>query len=277
MAIVKTFWINEIEEVLEREVQIIGVAKTYTEDQVKGGASIKVKSFDEDVDVLDYTGADIASQNLQGNEKTLLIDKAKYFNITMKDLDAVQGDPEALSQYVIAAVKKVKRQIESDIYAKGIAKVDAGNVIDKSGVKATVDTIISYLEDINVALDDVDAKDDRFVVLDTKSASLLRQAGYLSTSTIESNSSFGAVKTEMYGDRLRVITSTVVKPVSDVITILAGTVNDFLKYAGQLEEIEGYRVEKNFKDAVKGLYVYGTDVFNGKKGAKLLIKDYNAA
>lgn len=35
-------------------------------------------------------------------------------------------------------------------------------------------------------------------------------------------------------------------------------------YAEQLTEVEGYRPEKSFKDAVKGLHIYGAKVFQKK-------------
>ena len=37
-----------------------------------------------------------------------------------------------------------------------------------------------------------------------------------------------------------------------------------ISYAGQITEIEPYRPEKTFADAVKGLFVYGTKVIEPK-------------
>ena len=45
--------------------------------------------------------------------------------------------------------------------------------------------------------------------------------------------------------------------------IIAGT-NAATSYAEQLTEVEGYRPEKSFKDAVKGLHIYGAKVFQKK-------------
>lgn len=46
-------------------------------------------------------------------------------------------------------------------------------------------------------------------------------------------------------------------------SIMAGT-EMAISYAGQITEIEPYRPEKTFADAVKGLFVYGTKVIEPK-------------
>ena len=45
--------------------------------------------------------------------------------------------------------------------------------------------------------------------------------------------------------------------------VIGGT-NSATSFAEQILEVEGYRPEKSFSDAVKGLHVYGAKVFQGK-------------
>ena len=217
-----------------------------------------------DITISDYTGADIADpEELDGTQQDLAIDQAKYFNFQVKDIDNAQSNPKLVD----AAMQRASYGINDviDQYLAGLlaAGVDASNVLgsDASPLAPTAATAYDYLVDLGVLLNEANVpmlgrwvvvppwyhglllKDERFVGNGTGYNQAILQGGLVG---------------EAAGFQIH-LSNNVPNTAGAKYKVIAGT-NAAGAFAEQLVELEAYRLEKNFSDAVKGLHVFGAKV-----------------
>lgn len=220
-----------------------------------------------------YTkGSDIAApDDVTATDATLTIDQAYYFNIAVDDVDAAQSKInllESASSQTGSAFGDV-----TDKYLAGLLVADTGGTIGsktqpKSITDAKPEDAYNLLVDLKVALDRQNCptmgrvcvvppefegfmlKDSRFVAVATNDSNqrltegtVYKSAGfeiYVSNNAPSDNKGGSGGSTTVYD-------------------IIAGC-DQSGTYADQILNTEAYRPEKSFKDAVKGLHVYGAKV-----------------
>ena len=217
-----------------------------------------------DITISDYTGTDLSTpQQLDSTKQSLEINQAKYFNFMVKDIDNAQSNPKLVDAAMVRAsynMNDVIDQYLADLLVSGVAE---SNVLydDTDAVVPTSATAYDYLVDMGVALSEANApmygrwvvvppwfhglllKDERFVGNGTGYNQAVLQGGLVG---------------EAAGFQIH-LSNNVPNTSGAKYKILAGT-NAAGAFAEQLVELEAYRLEKNFCDAVKGLHVYGAKV-----------------
>ncbi len=211
------------------------------------------------ITINDYTGADIDDpEELDSKQMDLVIDQAKYFNFQIRDIDNVQSNPklvDAAMQRASYGINDVVDNYLADLLLNG---AEAGNTITASNL--TSENAYDYLVDLGVVLNENNVpmlgrwvvippwfhglllKDNRFVGNGTGANQAVLQGGWVGDAA---------------GFRIHLSNNV---PKSDgVFSVIAGT-NAAGSYAEQLVELEAFRLEKNFSDAVKGLHIYGAKV-----------------
>ena len=147
--------------------------------------------------------------------------------------------------------------IDQDI--AGLSK-EAGTKLGETDTPLVIDTpekAYDLLVDVKVALNKANApKENRFVVVCPeflgmleKDARFTRHEGVLAEGVV------GVVA----GMEVRESNNVPFVSSKKEFTLLAGS-ESAITFAGQITEIEPYRLENSFADAVKGLYCYGTKV-----------------
>ena len=195
------------------------------------------------ITISDYTGADLSTpEELDSTMQDLAIDKAKYFNFQIKDVDNAQSNPKLVDAAMQRASYGMNDVIDQYLASLLVSGVDAGNILadDSKAVTPTSATAYDYLVDLSVKLDEANVNQ------------AILQGGLVG---------------EAAGFQIH-LSNNVPNTSGSKYKVLAGT-NAAGAFAEQLVELEAYRLEKNFSDAVKGLHVYGAKVVQPKSLALL--------
>ena len=220
------------------------------------------------ITISDYSGSDLADpQELDGTQQNLVIDQAKYFNFQVKDIDNAQSNPKLVDAAMVRASYDMNDVIDRYLAGLLLAGVDAGNAVgsDASPVTPTSASAYDYLVDLSVKLGECNVPMyGRWVVIPPwYHGLLLKDPRFVGNGTGYNQAVLqGGLVGEAAGFQIH-LSNNVPNTGGAKYKILAGT-NAAGAYAEQLVELEAYRLEKNFSDAVKGLHVYGAKVLEGK-------------
>lgn len=212
-----------------------------------------------DITINDYTGDDIsAPEELDSTAMELKIDQAKYFNFQIKDIDNAQSNPKVVDAAMQRASYGINDVVDRYLASLLLSGAQSGSTITAGSL--TAENAYDALVDLGVVLNEHNVpmlgrwvvippwfhglllKDPRFVGNGTGYNQAILQGGWV-------------------GDAagFRIHLSNNVPLSGTTYSVIAGT-NAAGSFAEQLVELEAYRLEKNFSDAVKGLHVYGAKV-----------------
>ena len=248
--------------------------RDYEGDIREAGNSVKVASIG-DVSIGDYVkDTDIdAPEILTDSDQTLLVDQQKYFNFYIDSVDRAQQNVRVLDEAMRRAAYKLNDT--ADRYIAGVidASVSVGNTIGSLAVPKvpTKDNAYEYLVDLGTLLDESNTpiagrfcivpawfhglllKDDRFV----RSGTPIGDARLM-------NGEVGEAAGFMIFKSNNVPSTSGAK-----YRIIAGH-SIATSYAEQILDVQTYKPEKRFGDAVKGLHVYGAKVLRAQNLAVLI-------
>jgi hypothetical protein len=228
------------------------------------GDTVKINNIGE-VTIGDYTkNTDIGSpEALTDATRTLTINQAKYFNFQVDDVDAAQQNPKVMQGAMSESAYALKKTADAYI-ASLYSEIAAGNFYGTDGtpkVASDASDAYEYLVDLSVILDEADVpeegrfviipawyhvlllKDDRFVNNGTAMGDATRMNGMVGEAAV-----FMVLKSNQ-----------VPNTAGAKYKVIAGYPGAW-SYAEQVNDVEAYRPEKRFADAVKGLHLYGAKV-----------------
>ncbi len=228
------------------------------------GNTVKIASIG-DVTVDDYTkDTDIGDpETLTDAEQSLLIDQAKYFNFYVDSVDRAQQNVNVLDEAMRRASWSLRDYADTFLAGLMDAAVPGGNKIGSTVTPKvpTKDDAYEYLVDLGVLLDEANAPiDRRFVVVPAWFHGLLLKderfvkAGTRSSDTALRNGEVG----EAAGFSI-LKSNNVPNTTGTKYKIIAGH-SIATSYVEQIIDVQTYKPEKRFGDAVKGLHVYGAKV-----------------
>lgn len=233
------------------------------EGEIKGpGATVTINQVG-DITVSDFDKAKGLSEpeQVSTTDLQLVVDQAKSFNFGVHDIDKVQsavGLMDAAMQRASYALADVQDKYIAGFYTG----VDAANTIgsDTTPIVPTKDDAYDHLVDLGTKLDEANVPSaGRWVVVPAwyyglllKDARFTRNMATMQTGNTGIVDSFIVYKSNNVpntaGAKYKIIAST----------------NAAISFAQQITEIEAYRPEKNFSDAIKGLSVYGAKLLQPK-------------
>ena len=237
------------------------VNRDYEGEIKQFGDTVKINQIG-DITIKKYTGAAIdAPDDLTGEQDTLTIDQANYFNFAIKDVDNAQTNPKLMNEAMARAAYGLNDTVDSLL--AGIMVAGAAGAIgsDESPFVPTKDDAYDLLVDLGTELTEKNVpllgrwvvvppfyhgllqKDSRFVGNGTDVNMAILQGGHIGA----------AAGFQIY------VSNNVPNTDGAKYKILAGT-NAGASFAEQITETEGYRPESNFSDAVKGLHLCGVKV-----------------
>lgn len=234
------------------------VNRNYEGEIRQYGDTVKISQIG-DITVSDYTeNSDITDpEELSVTQKVLTIDKQKYFNFQIDDVDAAQGRTSLMD----AAMQRAAYAL-ADATEKIILTAIDTDATNKIVPAATLDATNVYKELVNVkvAMDkkNVSTTGRWLVVSPDTHALLLQDDRFVGTggTVAESNLQNGFVGRVLGFD---VYLSNNLESLTNGNAAIAG-VNMAVTFAEQIVQTEAYRMEKRFADAVKGLNVFGVKV-----------------
>lgn len=275
MGINKEIWSTYAEERLFEKTPLVSVANRKFEGEAKSGSAVNVYTYP-------LTGEEVKSYNpdegvdftrQKPGIKKLLINELDSFAFRVENIDLVQNSNDSINEFLENHLSSHAKKIDNYLINLCYNKIE--NVIDMKDIKLNKDNIVSVLEEINIQLDDQNASDNRFVYLDGRSLSILRQANLVSVFKFEDNIA-GPREVIKFGDRITILSSNGIKAKDGTIKIIGGTY-DLINFVSQIEDIKDVDLAASghFAHGVMGLYSYGAEVFTKEKGVILEVKDYS--
>lgn len=228
-----------------------------------------------DITIRDYDGSDIADpEELDGTQQNLVIDQAKYFNFQVKDIDNAQSNPKLVDAAMQRASYGVNDVIDSYLAQLLVSGCASGSVLygDSAAVTPTAANAYDYLVDLGTVLSENNVPMlGRWVVLPPwYHALLLKDERFVGNGTGFNQAMLqGGLVGEAAGFQIH-LSNNVPNTSGKNYKILAGTAAAG-SYAEQLVELEAYRLQSNFSDAVRGLHVFGAKVVQPKALAVMTV------
>ena len=241
----------------------VGVANCNREfegDIKEKGNTVRICGLNA-ITVADYTkNTDIsAPESLTDSARKLTVDQAKYFNFQIDDLDRVQSRPAIMNTAIHNAAQVLAAAADKYIYT--LTKY-AGKSI--TCTPATATELIDMIVDARTKLFAANVIDPSDIVVEISpdvAAQILKAKATLCTDNSDclERGYIGSIA----GCKIFVSNQINVEEDSAGTTVthhcLART-RRAIAFAEQLSQIEAYRPESRFADAVKGLHLYGAKV-----------------
>ena len=254
---IPTIWSENLLTSLDK--QYIGVANCNREfeGEIKSrGSSVKICGVG-DISIGDYVkDTDMSSpQNLSDTVAELVINKAKYFNFQVDDIDKTQCNPKLLDAAMKNAAAALANEADKHIFS---LYNEAGNTVECDlDLDQPMDKILEARETLfkNGVLNNED------IVLEISPAIATLLFKDLSDKLSYNNE---LNDTGYIGNiaGCKVYVSNNIEQESGSIEYHKCFMRSkrAIAFAEQLSEVEAYRPEKRFADAVKGLHLYGAKV-----------------
>jgi hypothetical protein len=256
---IPTIWSETLYSELNKNFVAVNHCNRDFEGDIKSKGSVVNICGVGDITVKDYTAnTDMSTpQELDDTVTKLEIDRAKFFNFQIDDVNKAQASPKLME----AAMKKAAEAIanEADKYIFSLYS-QAGKTIDSTPSAATplFNTILQAREFLYE--NNVGDNTELFLEVSPKIASFLLRdkvnTAYMNTDALESGY-LGSI----FGCKIFVCNNVEVGHAngSEVHHCILRT-KRAIAFADQLSEVEAYRPEKRFAYAVKGLHLYGAKV-----------------
>ena len=196
-----------------------------------------------------------APETLSDNVRELVIDQAKYFNFQIDDVDRAQSSPRLMELAMKNAASALANAADAHIFSlhKDATQRITRDDITKDNIVDTLIAARTKLFSKNVA-----NADDIVVEVSPEIAELILKSKIElctdNTAALE-NGCIGSIA----GCKIFVSNNVVCEEDDNGIPVHKCFVRTkrSIAYAEQLSEIDAYRPELRFADAVKGLHLYG--------------------
>lgn len=253
-----------------------GVINRDYEGQIKAyGDTVKINNIGR-ISVGDYTkNQDMPSpETLTDETRTLVIDQAKFFNFQVDDVDKIQQNPKLMDEAMREAAYALRNAADQFIASHYVdAYHQIGN--DATPVTPTKNDAYEYLVDLSVKLDEADVPEQgRFVIVPPWYEGLmLKDDRFVKTGSMPAEERLmnGVIGKAAGFVVLKSNNVPKVTGANENYKIIAGH-SIAWSFAEQVNQVEAYRPEKRFADAVKGLHLYGCKVIRGEALAVLSAK-----
>lgn len=251
-------WSARLQDNLEKALVYGNVVNTdYQGDISAFGDTVNINNIGA-ITIGDYAknSTVVTPEELNGAQTQLLIDQAKYFAFKVDDIDKAQQNPKVMAKAMQQAAYGLRDS--ADMYMAGL-HAQAGQTIGSTGTPESIDSrnVVEAFAALGQKLTEKNVgSEGRFVVIPPWLHTKLVLAKILNESNTETFTN-GFVGNAL---GFKIFVSNNVKNTTGAKhKIMAGT-TDAISFAAQVLNVEAYRPEAAFSDAVKGLYVFGSKV-----------------
>ncbi len=255
---ISTVWSENLYRALDKQyIAVSNCNREFEGDIREKGSTVRICGIGN-VTVSDYTkNVNMSNpQTLSDNTRDLVINQAKYFNFQIDDIDRAQASPRLMDAAMKNAASALADAADKYIYS---LVSQAGTTI--SGT-ASVDSIIAMMIDARTKLFENNVSDPEDIVFEVTP----EIAGMILKAKVNLNADGGAVLENgcigSIGGCKIFVSNNVICEEGELgfeHKCIARTKRS-IAFAEQLSEIDAYRPELRFADAVKGLHLYGAKV-----------------
>jgi len=238
--------------------------RDYEGDIRQAGNTVKIGSIG-DVSIGDYVkDTDIGDpQVLSDADQSLLIDQSKYFNFYVDSVDRAQQNVNVLDEAMRRSAWGLREKADAFLAAAMEAAVPAGNKIGSTAVPKvpTKNDAYEYLVDLGVLLDEANTPiDGRFCIVPAWfHGLLLKDDRFVRSGTAVGDRRLANGEAGEAAGFIVLKSNNVPQTAGTKYKIIAGHAMA-TAYVEQILDVQTYKPEKRFGDAVKGLHVYGAKV-----------------
>ena len=263
-----TFWSKHIQVELERLCTLADWCNTKFEGQAKRGEQVKILGLGIPT-IGDYVpGTEIAPpEEVESNFCYLKIDNAKYFNISIDDVDKAQTIDGIMEKNLENAAREfanIRDKYVGSLAVEAENKADAGTISKAADAKKAIDAAILKLRenDVPTNMEVVielpwfmyNIFKDNLIELKTNNDKLLER-GIIS----------------MYdGCYVRPSNNLHVDGEGNYYCMVR--THDAIAFASGIDKVEAYRPHNGFEDAVKGLNTFGAKIVRQKELSVFTVK-----
>lgn len=254
-----TIWSHFIQRELEKKCRLVDSCWKQFEGEVQHGKEVKILGVGSPT-IGNYTGASIgAPQAVTGNDVTLAINQAKFFNFGVDDVDKAQSVPGLMEALLKEATHKMA--VARDSYIASLAKGsqyyhDAGVITKSDEAKRALDKALLTLRE-----HDVDLEDDVVIEIAPFFYQLLRDE--LAAMKTNNDDLIARGSVGMYDNCVVKLSNNLYE--EDGVHHMMVRTKRAIAFAGQIDSVEAYRPDDLFCDAVKGLNVFGAKIVRPKE------------
>jgi len=254
-----TVWSKFIQLELERKCILADWCNKKFEGEAKQNETVKILGVGEPT-VGDYTGASIGDpETIEDSSVFMKIDKAKYFNFMVDDIDKAQAKPGLMEALLTNTTRKMAnvRDLHVGTKAKDAAYISNSlKISTPAEAKKAIDDGILTLRENDVELDMEVVIEipyfvyllfkDKLVELKTNNDELIKKGivGMYDNCYVRTSNNLYNDGTDYYG-MIRT--------------------KDAIAFAGGIDKTEAYRPQNFFSDAMKGLNTFGSKVVRPKE------------
>lgn len=280
-------WSGKLIEKFYDATVLTAISNTNYEGEIRNqGDKVKIRTIPS-LSINDYeSGQTLVSQRPTSNIVELLIDKGKYWQAIVDDVQDVQSDIGLMNMWAQDASEQMKITVDTDVLAGMIADISAANRGATAGrISASVNlgtngspvqlsktNILDYIVDLGQVLDEQNVPETgRFLVMPFWATAALKKSDLKDASLTGDGTS--PLRNGRLGmiDRFTLYQSNNVNRYTDgantCYDIIAGHKNG-LTFASQLTKTESLRAESTFGNIMRGLQVYGYKVIDGSMLAR---------
>lgn len=256
---IPTVWSENLYTQLDKKYIAVNHCNREFEGDIKEkGCTVNIVGVGE-VSVFDYTkDTDMSDpQVLSDVARSMVIDQAKAFNFQIDDIDRAQCTPKLMNEAMKVAASALANAADSYVFS---LYDQATNIIKEDST--TTENIINHIIDARTKLFANNVSDASDIVIEVSpavAAIILKAKIDLSSDNTE------ALETGCIGSigGCKIFVSNNIAAEDQTgatyYKCFART-KRAIAFASQLSEINAYRPEKRFADAVKGLHLFGAKV-----------------
>ena len=268
---IPTVWSETLAKSLDKQyVGIANCTREFEGDIKEMGSKVKICNLGA-VRIGTYNkNSNInAPEELDGVETELTIDRAKYFNFQIDDVDRAQAVPKLMEEAMRAAAAALANEADRYVYQ---LQTDAVHKV--RSLKGTTENILDLIIQTRTKLYENGVGPGEEVVLEVSPqiAELIFKAK-LALSTDNGETLETGCIGSIAGFKV-FVTNNIIK-LNDASNNTAhqcfARTKRAIAFAEQISEVEAYRPENRFADAVKGLHLYGAKIVYPNELVKLEI------
>ena len=253
---ISTIWSENLLKQLDKKyIGVLNCNRAYEGDIKEQGSVVKICGVGN-VTVSDYTkDTDMsAPQTLSDTVSLLRINQAKYFNFQIDDVDKAQSNPKLMDEAMKTAAAALANAADEYVYS-----LYADSITNLTDNATTAETMVNHIIDVKTHMmkANVMDSDDIVVEVSPEIAALLLKAK-IDLGTDNRDSLESGLLGKIAGCKIYVSNNIPVDE-NGYFKCIART-KRAVAFAEQISEVEAYRPEKRFADAVKGLHLYGAKI-----------------
>ena len=256
---IPTIWSESLYRALDKQyVAVANCNREFEGDIKECGSYVKICGVGS-IDVTDYTkNTDMSNpQSLSDIATSILIDQAKCFNFQIDDIDKAQAKPILMDAAMKVAANALANEADKKVYS---LYNNTNNIIISA---CNTDTILENIIKAREMLYNANVGSSEEVVLEVSPAvaSVILKAK-IDLASDNSNALENGYLGSFAGCKIYVSRNIFINDEEPdyIYNKCIMRTKRAIAFAEQLSEIEAYRPEKRFADAVKGLHLYGVKV-----------------